>query len=94
MTEAIRLFRRPEGGKRAVVRVDGMLFTLADVDDDNNAAPIFKPTTVERLVLFAEHAAVGSPAAITHPQAVTMLATLALALLSALDDTTNKDILP
>lgn len=93
MSEAIRILSRPEGGTRAVVRVDGELFTLADVDDDNNANPIFKPTTVERLVLFAEHAAVGTPAAITHPQAVTMLATLSLALLSALDDRTNKEIL-
>lgn len=93
MAEALRLLTRPDGGKRALVRVDGALFTLADVDDENNAAPIFKPTTVERLVLFAEHAAVGTPAAITHPQAVTMLATLSLALLSALDEVTNKDIL-
>ncbi|MBS1180423.1 MAG: hypothetical protein H6Q99_303 [Proteobacteria bacterium] len=94
MTEAIRLFTRPEGGKRAVIRDEDLRFTLADVDDDGNALPLFKPASAERLILFAEHAAVGSAAAITHPQAVMMLATLALALLSALDEATNKEILP
>lgn len=93
MTEAVRLLARPEGGKRAVIRDEDLRFALADVDDEGNALPLFKPAAAERLILFAEHAAMGSPAAITHPHAVMMLATLSLALLAALDEATNREIL-
>lgn len=86
---ALRLLPAADGGTRAIVR-DGALFCLAGLEADGRAVPLFKPAEADRLILFAEHAAAGTPAAIAHPKAVPMLATLCLALVALLDDPINK----
>lgn len=74
----------PDGGGRGVVRVGADRVTLADLDG-GSALPLFQPTTLERLATFAEQAACGHPAAVTHPKAHLFLSALALAALALLD---------
>ncbi len=82
----------PDGSRRAVVRRDDQRLTLATVDAAGFAEPLFAPTEIERLIVFAEHAAAGHPAAITHPKAILFLATLALALVAIIE--TEKEEVP
>lgn len=89
MTTVLRLLRRSDGGARALLRDDDLRLWLADLDE-TGVVPVFRPAGFDRLVLFAEHAAVGSPAALQSPQAIPMLATLSLALVAVIDNDTNR----
>ncbi len=92
MTEAraLVILDRLDDGRRAVVRVGDDRLTLADLDGEGAASPLFPPTTLERLIVFADQAAAGHPAALTHPKAHLFLAALALGLVASLE--TEKDI--
>lgn len=87
MSEAVALVVLDclDDGRRAVVRDGDGNLTLADLDDGGRAMPLFKPTSIERLLVFADHAASGAPGALTHPKAILFLATAALALAVAFD---------
>jgi hypothetical protein len=91
VTVALRLLRRPDGGTRAILREGDVRLSLADLEG-GYPVPVFRPADVDRLVLFAEHAAVGSPAAILSPHAIPMLATLSLALVAVIDSETNRSL--
>lgn len=91
MTVALRLLRRPDGGARAILRDADVRLWLADLED-GHLLPVFRPADIDRLLLFAEHAAVGSPAAILSPHAIPMLATLSLALVAVIDSETNRSL--
>lgn len=93
MSDALRFLLKADGSSRAVLR-DGTRLTLADVDDAGVATPLFRAAEAQRLVTFAEHAAVGTPAATQHPSAIPMLATLCLALVALLDNPTNERLFP
>ncbi len=82
---ALEIIDRLDDGRRAVVRLDDGSLTLADLDDEGQARPLFAPTTLGRLMIFAHHAAAGSPSALTHPKAILFLATAALACAAAFD---------
>lgn len=88
---ALLIFDRLDDGRRAVVRVGEDRLTLGDLDADGHVSPLFVPTTLERLVVFAEHVAAGTPAALTHPKAPFFLATLALALVAMTDRASEKE---
>lgn len=91
MTAVLRLLRRPDGGTRALLRDDDLRLWLADLDDAG-VVPVFRPAGLNRLVLFAEHAAVGTPSAISSPYAIPMLATLSLALVAVIDSDINRSL--
>lgn len=82
---ALQIFGLPDGRRRALVRDDEGRLTLADLDDDGMAAPLFAPTSVDRLARFAVEAAIGTPAAVTHPKGHFFLAALALGLAALLE---------
>ena len=79
-----------DDGRRGIVRDADGLLTLAEIGDDGRATTLFQPTTLERLLVFADHAAAGAPAAVTHPKAHLFLATAALALAAILDHQTKE----
>lgn len=91
MTTVLRLLRRPDGGTRALLRDDDVRLWLADLEA-GGSLPVFRPADVDRLILFAEHAAVGAPAALRAPQAIHMLATLSLALVAVIDCPTSRSL--
>jgi hypothetical protein len=93
MTVALRLLHRADGGVRALLRDDNLRLWLADLDDEG-VHQVFRPAPLDRLVLFAEHAAVGSPQALQSPHAIPMLATLSLALVAIFDNDTNRRLFP